>query len=107
MEVTAYRYRQKSDGSVVKDHGKIDIPDELESKYNALTRLEVILTCELLRTGEVAWYLEHEPTQFSLGIIVTLNKPYRQDELLKNMEQLFAQVDEQTVSQRIEQEAYV
>lgn len=109
-EITAYRYGQRSDGSVKMDEGKVDVPDECAEKLKRLLAFDVILTLELLRTDEVAYYLEHRPTQYSLSLVIEPNVPLseqgHQERHLKNMQKLFDGIDEVTLAKRISEEAF-
>jgi len=107
VEIDAYRYCHRSDGSVVKNLGKIDIPDACKKRFDEISqKFAAIITCELLRTGEIVWYIEHEPSQYTLATVITENKPDAKKYHLEMMQKLFDRLpNDKEIKKQLKKEA--
>lgn len=103
IEVIAFRYMQASDGSQRILQGNVDIPFELAKQYEEITKKDCMLACELLTTGEVAWYIDHVYTQHTLAIEIAENRAMDKEYHLEVIKKLFAQLQNKDIDQEIKE----
>jgi len=99
VEVDAWQHMPEG-----KKSGKTDIPCDQAELYKNLREKDIGLTCEFLRTGEVAWYLEHLPTKLTLASVISRNLPNGKKEHLEVITDLFNSIDVDTVQEQIDKE---